>query len=699
MAIIRQIREKTFLVIAVIGSGLLLFVLTDLFFSNQGPFTGRDTTIGEIAGQEISLEQYQQSIEEMKYNWSVNTNRNPTEREMNSIRQQAWDKLVAEIAFQEEFDALGIDVTPEEVIDMVQGNNISPQIRQAFTNPETGEFNREQVVSYLQNISQMPPQQQAAWQAFESNLAPARLRLKYENLLIMSDYVTDTEAKKRYQQENTVAEAKYLYVPFYSVSDSAVNVSDQMLESYLEEHKEEYEVEQSRSINYVYFPVIPSEIDSASILEDLAKVKENFQTAADDSTFAAINTDGDTPFASYRIDEIPAALTDSIAGFEEGKVYGPLLVEDVYKLFKISEIVEDTAFYARARHILFRTEEGNEAEVRREAQDIMNQIKNGADFAAMARQHSDDGSSAQGGDLGWFPEGRMVEPFEEAVFSRNTAGLVNNLVQTDYGYHIIEVTEPKTNTRYNIATIDRIIYPSDNTRNQAFRKADYFGGTATDSETFAEQAAADSVAVLSAENLQPNATFIRGLDGNARSVIRWAFNEAEVGDVSEVFELENGYVIALITKKVEEGTAGLEEVRDEITAKVKAREKGEIIVEKLKGMTGSLDEIADAYGEDASVNSTSDLKITDNSLPGVGFDPKAVGKVFALETGETSEPFMGENGVLIIQTQAITEAPEIADYTSYKNQVQQQQSQRTSFQIAEAIQEFADIEDKRYKFY
>jgi peptidyl-prolyl cis-trans isomerase D len=172
-----------------------------------------------------------------------------------------------------------------------------------------------------------------------------------------------------------------------------------------------------------------------------------------------------------------------------------------------------------------------------------------------------------------------------------------------------------------------------------------------------------------------------------------------VGDVSEVFELENGYVIALLTKKSEKGTADLEDVREEIEAKVKSQEKGKIIQKKLQDMSGTLDEIAAAYGEDANVYSTSELKISDNSLPGVGFDPKAVGKVFALNSGETSQPVIGENGVLIIETQAITEAPEIADYTSYKNQLQQQRGQRSGFEIAEAIREAANIEDKRYKFY
>src|SRR5690606_38184712 len=203
--------------------------------------------------------------------------------------------------------------------------------------------------------------------------------------------------------------------------------------SYLEAHPEDYKVEESRSINYVYFPVVPSPQDTAAVLEDIEKIKANFESASNDSTFAVLNTDADIPYGSYRIDEIPAILSDSISGFEEGKVYGPYLEDNAYNLYKISQIVEDTVHYAKARHILFRTEEDNDAEVRREAQEVLQQIKNGADFAALARQHSDDGSSSRGGDLGWFPEGRMVEPFEEAVFGRSTPGLVNNLVKTEYG--------------------------------------------------------------------------------------------------------------------------------------------------------------------------------------------------------------------------------------------------------------------------
>lgn len=698
MALISKIREKTALVVGAVAVGLILFIVGgDLVGPNSSMFGGQDTTVGEIAGEEIDYQDYQQAIEEVRYSFITNTGRNPSEREMNAIRQQAWDKLIAETAFAEEFDELGITVTESELVDMVQGNNITPEIQQAFTNPETGEFNRDQVINYLQNLPQMPQQQQIAWQLFESNLNAGRLRLKFDNLMLLSNYVTTEEAKQRHKQENAVAEVKYLYVPFYAISDSAVSVTDDQLRKYISNHKEEFQVEEGRTVRYVAFPLTPSAQDSAYFQEELGQLKENFADASNDSTFAAINTDGTgVAFSTYTAGELPAPLADS-ASLSEGKVYGPYFENDTYRMYKVSAITKDTVYHARASHILFRTDD-NEAEVRKQAQEVLNQIKQGADFAEMAQQYGQDGTASQGGDLGWFSEGRMVEPFEKAVFAQNEAGLVNRLIKTDYGYHIIKVTEPKTNTIYKIATIERTLYPSDETRDEAFRKADLFASKIDDLDDFEKAAQADKLNVTTSENISSNAQVVRGL-GEARQVVRWAYNDASVGSVSPVFELDNAYVVAALTDKTEEGTAKLEDVRDEVTAKVKAELKGKKITEKLKGLSGSLEEIAEAYGEDANVYATSDLKLSSNTLPNVGFAPKAIGRAFAMKAGEVSEPISGENGVIMIQTETITEAPETTDYSAYKEQIEQQARQQASYNISEAVRDFAEIEDQRYKFY
>ena len=154
-----------------------------------------------------------------------------------------------------------------------------------------------------------------------------------------------------------------------------------------------------------------------------------------------------------------------------------------------------------------------------------------------------------------------------------------------------------------------------------------------------------------------------------------------------------------MTGETEEGIRSFEDVKEEITPLVKNQLKGKKIVEKLKGLTGTLDEMAAAYGSDASVNSSSDLKLNSNSLPGVGIDPIAVGKAFALENGKRSEPFIGENGVLIVENGNKTIAPEIGDYSIFKNQKLQSMTSQSGLNIAEALKKGANIEDKRYLFY
>lgn len=660
---------------------------------------GPDNEIGEIAGEDVSLEEYQQAINEQKANFALRTQRQPNEREMNSLRQQAWSKLVAEKAFGKEFESLGVEVTERELIDMVQGNNIDPGIRQSFTDPNTGEFDRNRLLNYLQALPQLQPDQQVSWQLYERNLSDSRERIKYDNLLMAGNYVTQEEAKQQYQSENAAAEVKYLYVPYYAISDSTVNVTDSELENYLSEHEKEYESEEGRSLQFVRFPIIPSELDREDFDSDLSELKTDLANATNDSTFAIINTDAVTgvPFQTYTPGTLPESLRDSVATLAEGNVYGPFQQDDVYTLYKVSSLYEDTVAYARASHILIKTD-SSEAEARQKAQGLLRELRNGADFAELARENSEDGSAAQGGDLNWFSEGRMVEPFENAVFEQSEPGLINRLVQTEYGFHIINVTEAPTRQAYKVATVERELYPSDQTRDEAFREADLFHSEADDFDSFTAQASQDSLEVQTANDVSKNAQTITGLS-DARQVVRWAFADASVGDVSDVYELEDSYVVAVLTGKTEEGTAKLANVRAEVEAKVKAEKKGEVIVEKLQGLSGSLDEIADAYGADANVYTSNDLKISSNNLPNVGFAAKAVGRAFAMQPEQTSEPITTENGVVMIQLVALTDAPEIADYATYKDQLQQQRSSRIGYNIAEAVQEAADIEDNRYKFY
>ena len=276
--------------------------------------------------------------------------------------------------------------------------------------------------------------------------------------------------------------------------------------------------------------------------------------------------------------------------------------------------------------------------------------------------------------------------------------MLPNLVETDFGYHIIKVTGVKTNRTLKIATISRLLIPSDQTRDEAFRKADFFAGTSGNLQEFESNAQNDNILIQEAPNVDKNARRF-GTLSNARNVVSWLFRTASIGRVSEVYEVDDNYVVAVMTGESDQGIADLEEVRNEITVKVKNQKKADIIKDKLNSSEGDLEGIASEYGADANVYTSSDLKLNTNSLPNVGFAPEAVGVAFALESGERSQPIATDNGVLILEMVSLTPAPQIADYSLYKQQLTQQYENGVGFNIANAIKEYADIEDRRYKFF
>jgi len=490
-------------------------------------------------------------------------------------------------------------------------------------------------------------------------------------------------------------------VPYYTVSDSLVEVTDADLRKYLHQNQNEYKVEDSRSISFVTFPIDASPEDTLYYVEEMDELKEQFEAVDDDSIFARINTDGSNFFSAMNIGTLPQTLKDRITDLETGQIIGPEMEGGNLVLHKVTDIYNDSIYHARASHILFRandTDPVQKAEALQKARNLLSQIRNGANFALMASQNSEDGSASVGGDLGWFDENRMVNPFSNAVFSATREGLINRVIESEFGYHLIDVTGLKTNKMFKIATIEREIIPSDLTRDEAFRKADYFASRSVNFEEFERNAATDSLTIQDAEDIGISDRSIAGL-GDARGVIRWAFTDASVGEVSEVFELDNQYVIMVLTATVDKGYADLEDIRSELEVKVKNQAKGDVIISRLQELEGTLDEIASGYGVDANTYTSADLKLSASSLPSVGFAPQAVGIAFSLNDGQRSAPIKENDGIVIIEMQALTKAPEIADYTIYGTQVEQRRSSRMSYLVSEAIRENANIIDERYRFF
>lgn len=696
MAIISTLRDKMgkFLVV-VVGFSIAAFVLGDILGPNSSIGNQNQNIVGEINGEEIDLVRFNSIFEQLSYNFSLNNGRSPNTQEIVGIRDQAWEKLINDISYVDQYNELGIVVTDKESVDMVQGDNIHPMILEAFTDPSTGVFNIDNVIGYLQNLSNQPVNQQQAWFSFESNLKPMRLRTKYDNLLSLTTNVNSLQSKSEYFNSSNTRDLSYYFVPYYMVPDSLFTVSKSEMNNYLRKNSDDYKQEDSRALNFVYFPLESSGEDSAFYISEIDKITNSLKSGEiNDSTFALLNSDGFNPYVRFNVDQLPTELDNKEIGYVSDIVYedGGVLV------YKLSDITDDEKFKARAKHILLRFNDQNKSEVRSEANRILSLLRNGSDFDETARTYSEDGSASVGGDLGWFTEEVMTKPFEDAVFSRSRKGLIPRIIESDFGFHIINVTQPKTKKTYVVTTIFKQLVPSDNTRNNIYRSAEMFKiDVSQSSNNFEEITSEKGYTLQTVSELDKNSTVIDNLQ-EARNVVIWAYDDSrDTDDISEVIELNNGYVVAHLDDIKDEGTKKLDDVENSVKKKLLDDKKFEYVNDLLIEYS-SLDELKSIY-EKGEIYNMSNIDFNTNSIQNVGFSPEAIGVAFSLEEGEMTRPIKIDDGIIVLSLNSINQADSLNSYSDYGISLLQANKFTSSLKVDNAVKEFSNIEDLRYKFF
>ena len=707
MALINRIRENSALTIGILTIALLAFIIGDYFTSQSFGSSGQQE-VGEINGVGIDRQEFTKLVEAQRQQQELSTGRSATEQELKNIREQVWEQLVQSNAFQDEYDALGIDVTSDELREMIQGTkNLHPFIRQQFTDPQTGVFNASQHREFINAAANktLPPGQQLVWDNFKSSLIQIRKSEKYQNLVSAGDYITTAEAKKEYEVQNNKASAEYLYVPFYSVLDSTVTVTSNEVEKYYSKHSNEFQGIDSRSIDYVLYQVLPSAEDSANLQLEINDLARGLAAAQNPDAFASANSDVNNPKlwgAAEVSNELKAAISTSIVG----GLIGPIKEGQNYSIYKYQGTQQDTVSTLRASHILIRAEgadDASKAEARVKAQNLLAQIKGGGNFEALARINGTDGTAQVGGDLGFFSNnGQMIPAFETAVFAHSGTGLIPRLIETDFGFHIVKVTEAKSNVRYKIAAITKILEPSEITLNDTYQLAESLrtGVETIDQLKTAVEADGDLV-ILSAERVSASATGFSSLQ-DAREIVLWAYDsKIEVGDVADrVFVLGDTYVIAGLKAASDKESPKAADFKSQIEAKVRNQKKADVLIAKLGSASGDFGAIAKSYGAGALLESVTDINMLTGMLNSAGIDGVAIGKLFGMKVNESSKPFAGDNGVFMMKKLDETLAPEIADYSKYKDDISQKVGVYGNAQAADqAVREAAEIVDRRSKLF
>lgn len=702
MATLEKLRNRAgTLVAVVIGLALLSFILSDFLGSGGSLFNNNQFEIAEISGKSIPYQLYQERVDYVtELNKSLSGQSTIDEQTGERIREEIWKEIVQENVLEKNYEKIGISITPDELFDMVQGNNLHPIIVQQFGNPQTGEVNREAIINFLKSFENDPSGlRKEFWLYIEKLIKKDRLFTKYNNLIKKGMYVTDLQANQSVENRNKKVDFSFIVKRYSSINDSLVQVTESEIKDYYNNNSQEFQQNALRDVEYVIFPIVPSEDDNKTAEEWIQKIKGEFASSKEPIQFVNLNSDSQFEDKYLKMGQMPdEELNEWAEKSAENETFGPYFDGESYKIARIVEVA-NLPDSVKARHILLGTNGMSPAQkdsVKLKADSLLKVVKNGGNFARLASNFSDDpGSSKKGGDLGWFPEGMMVKPFNDFCF-KGKKGAVE-VVETSYGYHIIEVLDKsKPSRNVKLAILERNVVPSTRTYQTIYSRASEFAGVNNTYEKFNEELQPNKLTKRLASNLRENDKRVAGLE-NPRELVRWAYR-SEKHNVSPVFEFGENFVVATLANVKEEGVAPLEDVKEDVKAKVIREKKAEMLSS----------EITDAMAEESTlqdigttlnvpVQSATGVTFSSYSVSSLGFEPTVIGTATNAEEGKVVGPIVGNAGVVLISVDAIN--LEESDVLAEKKRLTTTMQSRASREAYEAIKTNANIDDKRSKFF
>lgn len=663
---------------------------------------GSQTEVGEVDGEAISILDFNARVEQNTNNFKQQMGQSNLDPQMTSyIIENTWNQTISAILMKKEMARIGLQVSKNELNDMVTGKNPDPQIIQNFGDPQSGQLNRLQLNSFLENVKSEPATSMVSqqWTNFLLNIRESKLAAKYSNLIKNSIYVTSLEAREDYDQRNKLASFSFVNLDYNSIPDNQVKLTDEDYQAYYNENKFRFKnPTENRSFEYVVFDANPSKADSAEVLALVQKTAAEFRAATNDSLFVSINAETKMPVNYVRKGQLEAALDSAVFNASKGAFIGPIFTGDAYKMAKVLDI-KFGPDSVKASHILLNpAAEGGIDKAKAKADSIRRLIAGGASFAELAAKFGTDASKDSGGDLGTFGRGAMIPAFEDAVFNGSTGEL--KVISTQFGVHVIKINAQIGSSRLaKVAIVDKSLSSSSKTQQQAYSKANSFLSAAKDANAFDEEAKKSGYTKISADNVIPTQSAVNDLD-SPREMVRWAFS-AEKGDVSnQVFEMGNKFAVAKLTEIYQKGTLSLDQVKKQIQPMVVRAVKARTLKEKMeKALTGStsIEQVAQKVGK--AVTPVQNIVFANPVIPGLSQENKVVGTLFGSQPGKLSKAIEGENGVFVFVVNGFSKPQPLNNAFKQKVQVAQSILQRAPGEAFKVLRDQSEIKDNRVKFF
>ena len=704
MAILENIRKRTTVLILIIGMALFAFVISGIFTSNDFSGGKVGSSIAEINGDEISIDDFRRKVER------ASRRSGPTTSSMQLVNS-VWSQVERNTILGQQIEDLGIEIEQDQIINVIKSSPGFTQNPQ-FLN-ESGLFDENKFRDFLNELKINAPTQYQDWLQDEESIIQSAKEQAYYNLIKAGTSATLKEGELDYKLANDKVDIRYVRVPYTAIPDSLIIISKKEIADYIDAHKKEYKQDRARDIQFVYFEEKPSLQDEAAIKEAVTALLEDKVTEAQDTTYveagfvntkdiaAFLDRNSDTKFDTiYKAkNELPSAFADTLMALQPGELFGPYRDGET---FKVSKMVSRKANGSvKASHILIAYEGAERAnpaitrtkeEAEKKAKELLSDAKkSGTVFAELARDNSDGPSAPQGGDLGFFQEGIMTPKFNDFAFN-NAEGFIG-LVETEFGFHIVKVDEKRDIVQ--IANLTRAIEPSEETINTLFTDATKFEMASTSSDQpFTEIAKENEYVMRPVNKIKELDENLPGL-GTQRAVVQWAFNDdTEVGDIKR-FGINNGYAVAQLTAKYKEGLMEVEDASATVLAKIRKDKKAARIIAENTGK--SLDELASS--NNTNISTATALTVKTPTIPGAGREPLVIGTAFAFAQGETSELIKGETGIFKVEITKKEEAPKLENYATYATSLQTSNAARVSSEVFNALKERAEIKDNRAVFY
>lgn len=703
MATLGKIRNQSVLLLIVIGVALLIFIVTDFVTNGSTFFREQRANVGSIDGKKVKYQDFLNLITQAQDFVRVEQQRDLDEAMYERIRQDVWDQMVMQTVIEKDAANIGMEVSKQELTNLIAGPNPSPYIssRPMFQSQETGGFDPKIVTSFIQELNnasnsnnnnidyEQLSRLRNYWSYLESSIKSATLTNKYNTLLSKSLVTNTKEAEFAYNNSKTSVDLVYAMRPYFTIADSTINIPEKDIKSLYDKRKEQFKQEPSVEMNLVVFPIAPSQTDIDAVKEQVEAVKIGFASVADSLIVDTVNYNSDIPYSDLFLapEDVDADIKDFAFIADKGAVYGPIFVNNTFKMAKVidSKVAPDSV---KLSMIIVQAETPEATKLR--ADSVMAMAKT-MPFALLAQQYSlDKASGNRGGDIGWVREIFLPKEMASKAMTSN----INEpfMISQNGATSIFVVTErTKPIKKVKLAVIQRNVVPSNATQTRIFQEAKDFASSAGKSNDFARVAAEKGYQVVPTGAVERNTPRLLNIS-ETRPIVHWAFENHQRA-TSDVFDCDDNHIVASITRVNKDEYKSFEEVKPQLLAELRKDKKYEQMKSSFEGKS-----ITQLQSEGLSVDSIKGLTFASRTAGSLGNDPAMIANAPFAEVGKTSAPLKGTTGTFVFEVLTKSENPVPFDATQTKMMLNMQNNGIFYYAI-EALKKAYNVKDERYNFF